>query len=203
MQSVSSRRYLSLWLRRLATDRLTRQSPRPVDPPLALVGAVKNARQLMAINDAAAKLGLRVGMSFADACAICPALDWAETAPNEDARVLDGVAGWCERYTPLVGTHPPDGLIFDITGVSHLFGGEAGLARDLLTRLKAQGFYARIGIADTVGAAWATARHGKLPIIPSGGTGEALAIRMSLRGQPSLTSAFANYASGASQTEVP
>jgi protein ImuB len=176
MQSVSSRRYLSLWLRRLATDRLTRQSPRPVDQPLALVGAVKNARQLIAINDAAAKLGLRVGMSFADACAICPALDWAETAPNEDARVLDGVAGWCERYTPLVGTHPPDGLIFDITGVSHLFGGEAGLARDLLTRLKAQTFHARIGIADTVGAAWAAARHGKIPIIPPGVTGEALAI---------------------------
>jgi len=114
-------------------------------------------------------------MSFADACAMCPALDWAETAPHEDARLLDGVAGWCERYTPLVGIHPPDGLIFDITGVAHLFGGEAGLARDLLMRLKAQGFHAGIGIADTVGGAWAAARHGKTPIIPPGGTGEALA----------------------------
>jgi protein ImuB len=175
MQSVSSRRYLSLWLRRLATDRVTRQSQRPVERPLALVGAVRNARRLIAINDAAAKLGLRVGMSFADACAICPALDWAEMAPDEDARILDGVAGWCERYTPLVGTHPPDGLIFDITGVAHLFGGEAGLARDLLTRLKAQEFHARIGIADTVGGAWAASRYGKTPIIPSGGMAEALA----------------------------
>ena len=140
-----------------------------------MVGAVKNARLLIAIDDAAARLGLRVGMSFADACAICPALDWAETAPDEDARILDSVAGWCERYTPLVGMHPPDGLIFDITGVAHLFGGEAGLARDLLTRLKAQRFHARIGIADTVGAAWAAARHGKIPIIPPGRTSEALA----------------------------
>ena len=114
-------------------------------------------------------------MSFADACAMCPTLDWAEDAPHEDARVLDGVAGWCERYTPLVGTHPPDGLIFDITGVAHLFGGEAGLARDLLTRRKAQAFHARIGIADTVGAAWAAARHGKTAIIAPGGNGEALA----------------------------
>jgi protein ImuB len=175
MQSVSSRRYLSLWLCRLATDRLTRQSQRQVDRPLALVGSVKNARLLIAINDAAARLGLRAGMSFADACAICPTLDWAETAPEEDARVLDGVAGWCERYTPLVGIHPPDGLIFDVTGVAHLFGGEAALARDLLTRLKAQTFHARIGVADTVGAAWAAARHGKTPIIQAGETEEALA----------------------------
>ena len=112
MQSVSSRRYLSLWLRRLATDRVTRQSQRQADRqfergPLALVGAVKHARLLIAINDAAAKLGLRVGMSFADACAMCPALDWAETAPHEDARLLIAVAEWCERYTPLVGIHPP------------------------------------------------------------------------------------------------
>src|SRR5258706_12580133 len=111
MQSVSSRRYLSLWLRRLATDRLTRQSQRPaerqLERPFALVGAVKNARLLIAINDAAARLGLRAGMSFADACAMCPALDWAETAPHEDARLLDGVAGWCERYTPLVAFTPP------------------------------------------------------------------------------------------------
>ena len=175
MQSVSSRRYLSLWLRRLATDRVTRQSQRPADRPLALVGAVKHARLLIAINDAAARLGLRVGMSFADACAMCPALDWAETAPHEDAHLLMAIAEWCERYTPLVGIHPPDGLIFDITGVAHLFGGEAGLARDLMTRLTAQAFHARIGIADTVGGAWAAARHGKTPIIPPGRTGEVLA----------------------------
>src|SRR5205814_4949960 len=132
--------------------------------------AVKNARLHIAVDDAAAKLGLPVGMSVADACAICPTLDWAKTAPQEDARLLDGVAGWCERYTPLVGIHPPDGLIFDITGVAHLFGGETALARDLLARLKAQAFHARIGIADTVGGAWAAARHGKLPIIPPGET---------------------------------
>jgi protein ImuB len=175
MPSVSSRRYLSLWLRRLATDRLTRQSKLRVDRPLALVGPVKNARLLIAINDTAARLGLRVGMSFADACAICPALDWAETAPEEDTSLLIAIAEWCERYTPLVGIHSPDGLIFDITGVAHLFGGEAALARDLLTRLKAQAFHACIGIADTVGAAWAAARHGKTPIIPPGETEEALA----------------------------
>jgi protein ImuB len=139
------------------------------------VGAVKNARRLTAVNDAAARAGLRVGMSFADASAIYPALAWAEAAPAEDARLLTGIAEWCERYTPLVGLDPPDGLIFDITGVSHLFGGEAALARDLMRRLASQGFHARIGIADTVGGASAVARYGKTAIIPPGKIPDALA----------------------------
>src|SRR6185503_10288819 len=113
----SSRRYLSLWLRRLATDRAARHSRLAPDRrldrgPLALVGPLKQARVLTAVNDAAARLGLRVGLSFADACAIHPALAWAESAPEQDARLLEAIADWCERYTPLVGLDPPDGLFF-------------------------------------------------------------------------------------------
>lgn len=132
MRSVSSRRYLSLWLRRLATDRVARHSLRPIDRPLALIGPAKNAKVLIAINDAAMLAGLREGMSFADACAIHPGLDWAEAAPEKDACLIEKIGEWCERYTPLVGVDQPDGLFLDITGVAHLFGGEAALARDLV-----------------------------------------------------------------------
>ena len=31
-----------------------------------------------------------------------------------DARLLDAVADWCQRYTPLVAADPPDGILFDI-----------------------------------------------------------------------------------------
>src|SRR4051812_44055853 len=175
MQSVSSRRYLALWLNRLSTDRLTRQSRKDAATPLAVVGAGKNARRLVALNEAAERAGLRVGMSFADACAILPSLASAEDAPQEDARLLSALADWCERYTPLVGIDPPDGLLFDITGVAHLFGGEALLARDLAQRLKGFGFKSRIGIADTVGTAFAVAHHSQERIVPSGKTREALA----------------------------
>ena len=42
-------------------------------------------------------------------------------------------------------------------------------------RLAAQGLRAHIGIADTVGAAWAVARYGKAPLVVSGKIHEALA----------------------------
>jgi protein ImuB len=60
----------------------------------------------------------------------------------------------------------PDGLVLDITGCAHLFGGEAALARDLLARLAAQGLHARAAIADTVGCAHAVARHGAASVVP-------------------------------------
>ena len=44
-----------------------------------------------------------------------------------DAALLEGIADWCDRFTPLVACDPPDGLMLDITGAAHLFGGEAAM----------------------------------------------------------------------------
>ena len=51
-----------------------------------------------------------------------------------------------------------EGLILDMTGAAHLFGGERALLSDLGERLKAAGIPARLAIADTPAAAWALAR---------------------------------------------
>jgi len=127
------------------------------------------------MNDAAQRLGLRPGMPLADARAMYPAIRVAESDEAADRRLLDAVAEWCDRYTPLVGLDPPDGLVLDITGCAHLFCGEAALARDLLARLAAQRLAARIGVADTVGCAVAVARHGGACVVPPRQTREALA----------------------------
>jgi protein ImuB len=174
MSGVSQKRYLSVWLRRFSTDRVMRHSPERAERLLVLVGSVKNARVLTAVSDAAARLGLREGLSFADACAIHPGLAWADAEPEEDARLLDRLCQSCERYTPFASVDAPDGLILDIGGCAHLFGGEIDLARDLLARLKTMGFRVRIGIAQSVGCAWAVARHGRTPIVAHGAARAAL-----------------------------
>ena len=61
--------------------------------------------------------------------------------------LLDAVADWCQRYTPLVAVDPPDGILFDIGGCAHLFGGEEKLREDLLGRVTGFGFAARAAIA--------------------------------------------------------
>ena len=152
-------RYLSLWLRRLATDRLRHPASAPdEDRPLVVTALVKSALRIVAMNDAAHALGLRSGMPLADARAMYPALAVAENDEEADRRLIDAVADWCDRYTPLVGLDAPDGLVLDIAGCAHLFGGEAAMCRDILVRLANQGLHARVGIADTVGCAFAVAR---------------------------------------------
>jgi protein ImuB len=127
-------------------------------------------QRITALTDGAARLGLKTGMGLADARAMYPKLPVVEADFEADRRALESIADWCDRYTPLVGLDPPDGLFLDVTGCAHLFGGEAALARDLLTRLSQQGFRARAAIADTAGCAWGLARHGKQAIVPRGET---------------------------------
>ena len=58
MQKLSSpRRILSLWLYRLPTDRIERQSPASPEP-LVVAGKDNNTLRLTALNEAAEKLGL-------------------------------------------------------------------------------------------------------------------------------------------------
>src|ERR1051325_3775045 len=64
IMNAPSRRYLSVWLRRLPTDRIAKRFP---PDALVIAAPVKGALRLSAVNDAAAKLGLRVGMALADA----------------------------------------------------------------------------------------------------------------------------------------
>jgi protein ImuB len=165
----ASRRYLALWLRRLSTDRLVRSGSHAPDEPLVVTQAIKSAQRIAAMNDAAARLGLRTGMPLADARAMHPALAVAASDEAADRKLLEAVADWCDRYTPLVGLDVPDGFVLDITGCAHLFGGEAALGHDLLDRLARERLHARAAVADTVGCAWGVAHYGDAALVPPHG----------------------------------
>jgi protein ImuB len=54
------------------------------------------------------------------------------------------------------------GLFLDITGIGVLFGGEEVLARAVIADLAGLGYEARLGIAGTVGAAWAASQESEV-----------------------------------------
>ena len=135
--------------------------------PLVVSCREANAQRIMALDEKAEALGLKPGMGIADARAMHPGIEIVEGDPAADRRLLEGLADWCDRYTPLVALDGEDGLFLDITGCAHLFGGEAQMLADIVRRLFGQGFDARAGIASTPGAAWAAARFiGAAPIGP-------------------------------------
>ena len=63
--------------------------------------------------------------------------------------LLEAIADWCDRFTPLVALDGADGLLLDITGCAHLFGGEAALLRTMSRALTRQGFAVSAAIAGT------------------------------------------------------
>ncbi len=126
----------------------------------------RNAVRLVAVDEMARTRGLRPGQTLSDARGLIPELQCFERDAGGEVALVGEIAGWCDRYTPLVALDDEGGLFLDITGCSHLFGGEAKLVEDLLWRLERQGFAARAAIADTPGAAWAVARYGSSQIVP-------------------------------------
>ncbi len=127
---------------------------------LATVASVKGARRLVALDARAMAAGLKPGAALADARASHPTLAVHDADPAGDAAALDAVVDWCRLFTPLAAVDGPDGVVLDVTGAAHLFGGEAALMADMVRRLAVQGVAARVAVAGTPAAAWALARHG-------------------------------------------
>ena len=161
----SSRRHLAVWFPFLPVDRLA--SGRP-DGPFALVDNAANALRLAAVDGEALALGLTPGMALADARAQVPHLDaWPHDAAG-DAGLLDRVLDAFSRFSPMAARDEPHGLVLDVTGCAHLFGGEDGLARAAAALARRLGLQSRIALARTPQTARALARFGHGGITPEG-----------------------------------
>jgi protein ImuB len=157
-------RMVSVWMPLFPIERLKRESGGewlPDDRPFALVGSGERGLVLTAVNPSAAREGLYTELGLADARAIAPHLITAPANPEADRRCLLALARWAGRYSPTVNIDGEDGLWLDITGVSHLFGGEGALLADMAVRLRRLGFQARLGLAESLGGAHALARFAR------------------------------------------
>jgi len=152
-----SRRVVSLWFPRLASERVLRS--RPIEAPFALTQRQSNTERVYCLNELAQKQGLQKGIGLGEARVLCPGLQTAEAAPQADAHFRQVLARWAGQYCPWVGVEE-DGLTLDITGAAHLRGGETPLLADMESRLNRAGLSHHAGLADTRGAAWALARSG-------------------------------------------
>jgi protein ImuB len=150
-----------VWLPNFAMTLARLKEPPLAKPrqPLALLEKHGNIRRIAALDEPAVRAGLHLHQPLADALAVYPKLAISDAEPEACEQALTALAAWAQRYSPATAPAPPSGLWLDITGCSHLWGGEAGLAKDLLGRLEARGIQARAAIAPTFGAAYALAHH--------------------------------------------
>ena len=160
--------------------RRTETSGAPPEGPLAIVAKVKSALRVVAMDRRAETYGMRLGMGLADARGALPQLIVAEADEAADRALLEAIADWCDRYTPLVALDPPHGLFLDISGCAHLFArdgadGETALLADCLVRVAGQGFEARGAVASHAGTAWALAHFDLGGVVAPGAEAAAIA----------------------------
>ncbi|WP_141703027.1 Y-family DNA polymerase, partial [Cereibacter johrii] len=156
---MARRRILSLWFPRLGAERLLRRRNDTLPPPFAVVGDRQGAQVLVSVSAEAEALGLGPGQGLRDATAICPHLMTASEDPASEAAFLAALRRWAGKFSPWVAEEPPAGLMINLTGCAHLFGGEEEVLGVVEADCAGLGLTVRAAVADTPGAAWALARH--------------------------------------------
>ena len=137
----------------------------PPDVPVVLAVEGQHGPVIYTTNRAADLKGIHAGERVVDMRALCPDLkvEYADVAG--DTALLQRLVIWSRRWSPWTVADGPRGIILDVTGVAHLFGGEAALLYDIEEQFARLGLKARTAMAPTWGAAWALARFGAVRAI--------------------------------------
>ncbi|GFZ86385.1 nucleotidyltransferase [Sphingobium fuliginis] len=146
--------------------------------PMILITRTGQREMVTAACPVALELGLRPGMAAAHARALVTDLDVRDADPDADRAWLDRLALHAVgHWTPTACPSSNDGMWLDLTGTTHLFGGEARFCRRLLRFLERLGFTGSIAIAGTPGAAHALARYSgeAITLLPPGTETKAIA----------------------------
>jgi Nucleotidyltransferase/DNA polymerase involved in DNA repair len=162
-------RFVTIWFRHLKTDWHSIRQPALRDTAFVLASPDHGRLVITAINPIAQHQGIETGMVVSDARAIFPSIKILDDDPKLAERLLKSIAKWCIRYTDAIAIDLPNGLILDVSGCAHLWGGEKNYIKDINTRLTNRGYDVRATMADSIGSAWAIAHYGNTsPIIESG-----------------------------------
>jgi protein ImuB len=135
-----------------------------LDIPLVLIGHEGRKRVVLAADQEARREGLRPGMAASKAQALVANLAVMDADPDADRIALEKLAIWMQRHFAPIVAPDGDGLMLDITGCAHLFGGETAMLQQIVGKLAAVHIGARIAAAPSYGAAHALARTVAAPI---------------------------------------
>lgn len=147
--------WLSIHLPHLALEVFPREA---LDGPWAVTDGPAQRPLIHARNRAAAAAGVIPGMPLALARSLCPTLLCRNHDTAAEQQALAALALWAQQFTPLVHLQPPDGLLLEIAGSLHLFGGLAALRQRIAADLAALGYHPRLAVAPTPRGSWLLAR---------------------------------------------
>lgn len=160
-----NKRFIAIWFLHLKTDWMIRQQPELKNIPFVLVFPDHGRLRITEVSAVAKTKGLYAGMLAADSKIALPDVQIFDDDLNLAERLLNKLCIWCIRYTPIAANDAPNGLILDVSGCAHLWESEEKYLKEIVNKLKGFGYHVRAALADTIAAAWAISRYGKIKTI--------------------------------------
>ena len=130
------------------------------DVPVVLSRDGSHGPVVHGLSAAATARGIEAGARVVDVQAIHPDLHVEPADLEGDEALIQRLVHWARRWCPWTARDVDHRLLLDVTGCTHLFGGEPAMLRDIRERFALQGLTARVAMAPTPGAAQALARYG-------------------------------------------
>ena len=121
-------RVLCVWFPRWPIQRLRCARPELSRSEIVLFAGQNQRPLISACSSNAERLGIRIGQTLAEAKALLPKAVFLPVDFAADRDALCQLALDCQRFTPLVGLEDdahPESLFCEVTGCTHLWGGEA------------------------------------------------------------------------------
>jgi protein ImuB len=168
---------MCIWLPRWPLQRLQNALPPREGRELVLFSDQNQRPTITVCSTRAERQGLHVGQPLAEAKALFPSAVYLAGDPVADRAALCQLALDCQKFSPLVGldeSDPSDTLLCEVSGCTHLWGGEQPFLHAVRSDLFERCLQAQIALAGTPGAAWALAHTKALAIVPAGKEDEAL-----------------------------
>jgi protein ImuB len=123
---------------------------RAIEPGSPLAASVqRHGERILRCNQAAAAQGVRAGQGIGAARALCVDLVVRPHQASMERELLERLAAWCIRFTPVVSLAPPRSLLLDVAASLNLFGGAQVLMARVDAGLAALGHGARLAMAPT------------------------------------------------------
>jgi len=149
--------WLALRLPHLALDGFTRGQERQ-GLPIAVSAAMRQREVIIDCNSVARKGGINPGIPAAAALGILDRLCVLPRKPEQERKMLQGLATWCYQYSSQVSI-PADrpALLLEAGASERLFGSPLELSQRLEHELGRLGYHVMTGSAPTPEAAWVAA----------------------------------------------
>jgi protein ImuB len=147
---------------------LVRANPALEGGVLALAGSLTPHAELIAVSTRARALGIRAGMTIAQARAVSSELVVVLRTDAAEASAIDALVEVAESISPLVEADASGCVWIDLAGLERIHAGEAELADRIVRSVRRVGMEAAVGIAANLEIARLAARCGGIRLIAPG-----------------------------------